>query len=120
MVVERMVRLAGTLASTTVPDDYDWFRKMLVGILISTHRNFQAVETGVPESPELACWGARNLLELRVITAYILRSEDNATDFMDDLAADTKEFWENIQKSGEFTQKEMVAEMRRRPATAGH
>ncbi len=73
-VAARMVKLAQDLARTKVHDDHDWFRMMLVGILISTHQNYQAVLAGVPQTPTLACWGARNLLELRVITTYVLRS----------------------------------------------
>jgi hypothetical protein len=110
--VERMVKLAGILSTTAVPDDLDWFRKMLIGILTSTYRNYLAVQAGTPQSPDFACWGARKLLELRVITAYVLRSEDTAVDFMDDLAADTRELWENITKSAQFTHKELIAEMR--------
>jgi hypothetical protein len=66
----------------------------------------------VPQKPTLACWGARNLLELRVITTYVLRSLDNAVDFVDDLAADTREFWENIANVGRFTHNELITEMR--------
>ena len=111
-VVARMVKLTHDLTRTKVHDDHDWFRNMLVGILISTQQNYQAVLAGVPQKPTLACWGARNLLELRVITTYVLRSLDNAVDFIDDLAADTREFWENIEKVGRFTHNELVAEMR--------
>ncbi len=111
-VVARMVKLTHDLAKTKVHDDHDWFRNMLVGILISTQQNYQAVLAGVPQNPTLACWGARNLLELRVITTYVLRSLDTAADFIDDLAADTREFWENIAKVGRFTHNELIAEMR--------
>lgn len=111
-VVARMVKLANDLARTTVHEDHDWFRNMLAGILISTYQNYQAVLAGVPQKPTLACWGARNLLELRVITMYVLQSLDNAVDFIDDLAADTREFWENIAKVGSFTHNELIAEMR--------
>lgn len=111
-VVARMVKLAHDLARTKVHDDHDWFRKMLVGILVSTHQNYQAVQLGVPQTPTLACWGTRNLLELRVITTYVLRSLENAVDFMDDLASDTREFWENIVKMGRFTHNELISEMR--------
>ena len=111
-VVARMVKLAHDLARTKVHEDHDWFRNMLVGILISTYQNYQAVLAGVPQQPTLACWGARNLLELRVITTYVLRSLDNAVDFIDDLAADTREFWENIGKVGRFTHNELITEMR--------
>jgi hypothetical protein len=110
--VRRLVELTRTLAKTTVPDERGWFRNMLVGILISTHANYQAVKAGMPKGPALTCWGARNLLELRVITTYVLRSADDATDFMDDLPADNREFYENLQKSEEFTHKELIAEMR--------
>jgi hypothetical protein len=112
MVVGRMVKLTGSLAAMKVDDDHDWFRTMLLGILKSTHRNYLAVQGGTPNTPDFACWGARNLLELRIITAYVLRSLDNAVDFMDDLAADTREMWENITKAAEFTHRELVAEMR--------
>lgn len=108
----RMVKLTHDLARTKVHDEHDWFRNMLVGILISTHQNYHAVLAGTAQTPTLACWGARNLLELRVITAYVLRSLENAVDFIDDLAADTREFWENIGKVGRFTHDELVAEMR--------
>jgi hypothetical protein len=80
--------------------------------MISTHQNYQAVQAGVPQTPTLACWGARNLLELRVITTYVLRSLDSAVDLIDDLAADTREFWESMAKVGRFTHKELIAEMR--------
>ena len=111
-VVARMVKLTHDLARTKVHGDHDWFRNMLVGILISTHENYQAVLAGVPHKPTLACWGARNLLELRVITTYVLQSFANAADFIDDLAADSREFWENIAKVGRFTHNELITEMR--------
>ncbi len=60
----------------------------------------------------LASWGARNLLELRVITTYVLRSEADALNFKDDFAADLKEFWEAMKDSSEFAHKKLVAEMR--------
>lgn len=111
-VLARMGKLTHDLARTKVHDDYDWFRNMLVGILMSTHENYQTVLAGAPQKPTLACWGARNLLELRVITMYVLRSLDNAVDFIDDLAADTREFWESIAMVGRFTHNELIAEMR--------
>src|SRR5690349_15853556 len=81
-VVARMLKLTHDLARTTVHDDLDCFKNMLVGILISTHENYQTVLEGVPQKPTLACWGARNLLELLVITTYVLRSLNNALDFI--------------------------------------
>lgn len=52
------------------------------------------------------------MLELRVITTYVLQSLDNAVAFMDDLAADTREFWDGIAKAGRFTHAELIPEMR--------
>ncbi len=111
-VVARMVKITHDLARTKVHDDHDWFRNLLVGILISTHQNYQAVLAGVPQQPTLVCWGARNLLELRVITTYVLQSSDNAMDFIDDLAADTREFWQSIEEVGRFAHNEWIEGMR--------
>lgn len=64
------------------------FRNLLAGILNAALHDYKSVEIGIAKSPYLAAWGARNLLELRVITIYILKSKRNAEDFKDDLLAD--------------------------------
>lgn len=49
---------------------------------------------------------------MRVITAYVLRSEADALGLKNDFAADLKEFWEAMKEVGEFVHKKLVAEMR--------
>lgn len=109
-LIARLTKFAHDLGRTKVDDEHDWFRNMIVGILISTQQNYQTVEAGMLQKPTLACWGARNLLELRVITTYVLRSPNNAMDFADDMAADTREFWESMQEVGRFTHTELITE----------
>lgn len=110
--LEEMVAFAQTLIDTDVPPEKTWFRNLLIGLLNSTHQNYRSVEIGTAKMPPLASWGARNLLELRVITTYILRSEADALEFKDDFVADLKEFWEAMKDSGEFVHRKLVAEVR--------
>jgi hypothetical protein len=84
----------------------------MLGILNSALRDYLSVEVGVQKQPYLAAWGARNPLELRVITMYVLSSEDDALAFKDDFVAGLKEFWEALAKSSEIVHRELVAEMR--------
>jgi hypothetical protein len=111
-VVNRMVDYTQVLRTMPVPEKLDWFRKMLVGILAATFKNYKAAQAVVPDLHAFSCWGARNLLELRVIAAYVLASSENAAEFMDDLGADVREFWEAMMKAEEFTHNELVAQKR--------
>jgi hypothetical protein len=111
-VVNRMVDFTQALRARQVPEKLDWFRTMLVGILTATHQNHSSAQAVVPGMHAFSCWGARNLLELRVISAYVLESPFNATEFMDDLGADVRQFWEAMVKAEEFSHKELIAEMR--------
>jgi len=110
--VQDATELERRLAATEVTEEGVWFRNLMLGILKSALRDYDSVEIGVQRQPYLAAWGARNLLELRVITTYVLRSEDDALAFKDDLVADLKEFWEAMTRSSEIVHKMLVAEMR--------
>ena len=107
-----MSDFAQKLIGTDVPPEKIWFRNLLVGLMNCARQNHRCVEIGIAEMRPLASWGARNLLELRVITTYVLGSEANALNFKDDLAADLKEFWEAMKYSGKFVHKKLLAEMR--------
>ena len=104
---------------TNAADNDLWFRNLLLGILNSAWRDFKSVEVGVKKSPYLAAWGARNLLELHVIAAYIVKSEANAREFQADFACDIAEFWTSVIKSAVATHPEMIRLMREAAATAG-
>jgi hypothetical protein len=110
--LQEMIAFAEKLIEMDVPAEKIWFRNLLIGLLNSTRQNYGFVEIGTTKMPPLASWGARNLLELRVITIYVLRSEADALKFKDDFAADLKEFWEAMKDSSEFVHKKLVAEMR--------
>lgn len=110
--LQEMIAFAEKLIEIDVPAEKIWFRNLLIGLLNSTRQNYGLVEIGAAKIPPLASWGARNLLELRVITIYVLRSEADALEFKNDLAADLKEFWESMKDSSEFVHKKLVSEMR--------
>jgi hypothetical protein len=91
--------LAVSIRDATVSDEHIWFRNLLLGLLHSALLDFRYVEIGTKQkSPYLAAWSCRNLLELKVITKYVLTSIDNATDFKNDFVIDSKEFYEEISK----------------------
>jgi hypothetical protein len=68
-VVQHIIELSQRLLAANVGENDVWFRNLLLGILNSARRDYRSVEVGVKKSPYLAAWGARNLLELRVIAA---------------------------------------------------
>lgn len=97
--LEKVRDLRKSILEATVRDEDIWFRNLLCGILNCALLDYRSVEIGVQKSIYLAAWGNRNLLELKVITEYVLASEKNATDFKNDLLIDAKEFYEAVTKS---------------------
>jgi hypothetical protein len=63
--------------------------------------------------------GRAKPLELRVIAAYIVKSEANAREFQADLVCDSAEFWTSVIKSAVATHPELVKLMREMSASAG-
>jgi hypothetical protein len=98
-VVEHLKTLRQRIADAEVPDEQTWFRNLLVGILNCAATDYRTVEIGVEKLVELAAWGCRNLLELRVLTEYVLTAEENAVAIQGDLVLDAKEFYEAVSKS---------------------
>jgi hypothetical protein len=107
-----VIAFSQKLIERNVPAEKIWFRNLLVGLLNSTVQNYRSVDIGIAKMAPLASWEARDLLELRVITTYELRSEADALDFKNDFAADLKEFWEAMKQSSEFVHKQLVTKMR--------
>src|ERR1035441_7030419 len=79
------------LGTAEVSSDDVWFRNLLFALLKSAWVDYLTVARGAEEYVPLAAWGRRNLLEDKVITEYVLESDDNARSFQADLAADAKE-----------------------------
>jgi hypothetical protein len=98
LAVERTRRLCETVRTAAVGEDGAWFRNLLFGILRCALLDHYSVTVGAQKSVYLAAWGCRNLLELRVVTAYVLASESNAITFKSDLIVDAKEFYEALTK----------------------
>ena len=107
--LEQVRELARTIQQATVIEEHVWFRQLLFGILTSALLDYECVETGVQRSIHQAAWGSRNLLELKVITEYVLASAKNATDFRNDLLIDTKEFYEAVTKSHKASHAKLVS-----------
>jgi hypothetical protein len=113
-VIEKAHDLRKTILEATVCDEHIWFQNMLVGILNCALLDHNSVVVGAQKSIYLAAWGRRNLLELRVITTYVLTSEKNANDFKSDLLIDGKEFYEALtmyQKASHTKLLAMASEM---------
>src|ERR1700688_1693748 len=93
LVLQDIAALITTLDGTQVEPEVLWFRNMLSGILKCGLEDYESVSV---QSPYRAAWGRRNLLELKVITDYILDSGENAESFQGELLIDAKEFFEAI------------------------
>jgi hypothetical protein len=115
--IQEMSAFIEKLNDIEPPPEHLWFRNLLVGILNSAYQNYNSVEIGAAKMPTLAAWGCRNLLELRVITIYVLRSKEDAQAFKDDLAADAKELWEAAKLIAVNVDKTLIIEMRAYAAT---
>lgn len=109
--LENVRELRKRILDTKTNEDLVWFRNLLCGILNCTLMDYRSVEIGVQKSIYLAAWGRRNLLELKVITEYVLASKQNAADFKNDFLIDVKEFYEAITKSHKASHKTLVSEL---------
>ena len=97
--VQDVRQLRQRIAETNVADEQMWFQNLLCGILNCALADYRSVEIGAKNFVDLAAWGRRNLLELKVITEYVLVSEANAFELRNDLILDAKEFLEAISRS---------------------
>jgi hypothetical protein len=108
--VEKVEQLALTIRDTSVGNEDVWYRNLLLGILNSALLDFRYLKIGEKQhSPYLAAWNCRNLLELKVIAAYVLASADNAKTFKNDFVVDAKEFYEAISKRHRATHPKLIA-----------
>jgi len=108
--VEKVRGLAVSIRDASVSDEHIWFRNLVLGILNSALLDYRYIEIGAKQkSPYLAAWSCRNLLELKVITTYVLASGRNASDFKNDFLIDVKEFYEAITKRHKATHPRLVS-----------
>lgn len=107
-LLEKIRRLHRSISEAPNSDADNWFRNLILGILGSALHDYQSVEIGARNSIYLLAWGRRNLLELKVITKYILASGSNADDFKNELVTDAKEFYQAIAKLTEVSYKKLM------------
>jgi SEC-C motif len=107
--IQDVKRQCDEIAVATVPDDQVWFRNLLWAFLNCALTDYRFVEIGAQKSASLAAWGRRNLLETKVFTEFVLRSEANALAFRTELFLDSKEFYEAVGRSHAATHKQYVA-----------
>lgn len=74
------------------------FRNLVIELINAVGFEYYQLKIGVRKAPQLAAWAARNLLELRIITSYVLLSKQNADRFVGDMFSDGIEFFEAIQR----------------------
>jgi hypothetical protein len=59
-----------------------WFPNLLVKLINSTLREYQHSKIGLQKHTPMLAWACRDLLELDVLTKYVLNSEANARRFI--------------------------------------
>jgi len=109
--VEKVRQLYRSIQGATANEEEVWFRNLLLGILHCALLDYYSVDIGAKKSVYLAAWGRRNLLELKVITTYVLTSESNAVEFRNDLVIDAKEFYEALTKYHQASHNNLLAMM---------
>ncbi len=112
-LVEEVLAFASFLSVKDVTGGNLWFRNLLVGILRSAYENYRSIKANIAEGPTRVAWSARNLLELRAITYYVLASEENAQDFLKDVPVDKQDFLRAITTNAEIGYKLMANLLRK-------
>jgi hypothetical protein len=93
-VLNDVAALSRQLAATSVDPEDEWFRNLLLGILNCSLADYASVQSGIYQ----AAWGKRNLMELRVITGYVLASRENAIEFKHHLENDAWTFYDALSR----------------------
>jgi hypothetical protein len=110
--LDDMRALGRRINDTTASTEDVWFRNLLLGIIDCALKDHHNAKSGIQKFVPLAAWATRNLLELRIVTAYVLKSASNANQFKIELMIDVKEFYENVSKSTAAGHNKTVAMMR--------
>jgi hypothetical protein len=112
-VLVEMRSLLNSLEQATVSEDEKWFRNLLCGLLKSALIDHEFLKHGVEgNSPSLAAWASRNLLELKTITTYVLISKETATDFRNDALVDAKEMYEALTSYTKAAHDQLLSELK--------
>ena len=105
------------LGGASVSEDDLWFRNLLVALMKSALIDYRHVERGTRETVSIAAMGMRNLMELKVFTEFVLKSESNARKFLTDLLIDDKEFHEAIGRHHKSLHRQMISGLKEQAQT---
>jgi hypothetical protein len=81
-----------SVMANRAPDSHD--RWITTGLLKAAHRAYIHLRHGWSGDTAYSAWGCRNLLELRIITKYVLQSPTKRRRFFDDVYADATAYTE--------------------------
>jgi hypothetical protein len=107
--VEKVRDLRRSIQKATGKVEEGWFGNLLLGILNCALLDYYSLNLGAEKSVYLAAWARRNLLELKIITTFVLESKDNASRFRSELVIDAKEFYEAMTKHHRASHKKLLS-----------
>jgi hypothetical protein len=93
-ILQKTKELMARLEKT--PSQTQWFKDLLIGILMATIREIEHLELGFKHSTPMVSWACRNSLELAIITDFVLSKLQNANDFSNDALIDGFEMFSAI------------------------
>jgi hypothetical protein len=106
-VVQDVIQLHQRIADADVDEGDVWFKNLFCRILTAALQDFEHVRITQPVN--FIAMSRRNLLELEMITRYVLASERGAVKVKHDLLIDAKEFWEACSKHMKASHKQLLA-----------
>jgi len=81
---------------TSLTDSDMLFRNLCIEIMNGVAKEYQHLKIGAQKAPQFAAWAARNLLELRIIARFVVKSKENAYRFINDMYPDGIELFEAV------------------------
>lgn len=80
------------------PTQTIWFKNTLICFLSALLREYRSLTVGFKKSTPLLAWACRNMLELNVLTKYVLLNGSNAKDFTDDMWIDAVDIFSSFRE----------------------
>jgi hypothetical protein len=78
--------------------DTIWFVNVLTALLRGLIIEYEQLNLGYRQSARLMAWACRNLMEISIYTEYVLKSEENAHELMEDILMDILDVFTSFKK----------------------
>src|ERR1017187_917939 len=78
--------------------DTIWFVNVLTALLRGLIIEYEQLNLGYKQSARLMAWACRNLMEISVYTEYVLKSEENASELIEDMLMDALDVFTSFKK----------------------